>query len=382
MRRLTLDDARERYLRRRATTASRHTLTNYRDGIASLYRFLRTDHPAITHLDQIRRAPHVEGWLHFLATRRPAYSKSTRRNYPMVVRRFLNDACAWGWVPPPVQPMIEAKEIARKEGVLPRALSERDDLLLQRALGASQDLMAKGLLLMRRTGLRIGELRFLEEGCLTAHRAAFSLRVPLGKLHTERIVPLDPQTVHLAQDIHARCAGAPRTVHPETGKRIKLFFCRASGKAFCYETLRAYLARVAAVAGLSARVTTHQLRHTYATDLLRNGLPLPVLMKLLGHHALSMTLRYVHLTQPDAVDAHQRATAQSRERYGSLLDVTRLGDASAGVRGASIAAAFEELLSHLQKSHLSCTDSKTKRRLQRAVESIKRTREKTLAALG
>jgi len=63
--------------------------------------------------------------------------------------------------------------------------------------------------------------------------------------------------------------------------------------------LRAALSDAAARAGISAHIVPHQMRHTYATTLLRAGVSLPALMKLLGHRTANMTLRYVEITQQD-----------------------------------------------------------------------------------
>ena len=53
-----------------------------------------------------------------------------------------------------------------------------------------------GILLMRRTGLRIGELRNLTLDCLEEDLYGnHFMKVPLGKLNNERVIPLDPETV-------------------------------------------------------------------------------------------------------------------------------------------------------------------------------------------
>src|SRR5207302_5760465 len=41
------------------------------------------------------------------------------------------------------------------------------------------------------------------------------------------------------------------------------------------------------------------MRHTYSTSMLRAGVSLPALMKLLGHRTANMTLRYIEITQMD-----------------------------------------------------------------------------------
>lgn len=67
---------------------------------------------------------------------------------------------------------------------------------------------------------------------------------------------------------------------------------------------RAYqraLHRAVTAAGITKRVTSHALRHSYATHLLENGNNVRAVQELLGHKNLETTRRYLHLsTQSDA----------------------------------------------------------------------------------
>jgi hypothetical protein len=54
------------------------------------------------------------------------------------------------------------------------------------------------------------------------------------------------------------------------------------------------------------------MRHTYATSMLRAGVSLPALMKLLGHRTANMTLRYVEITQQDLQREFHLATHHPR----------------------------------------------------------------------
>lgn len=64
----------------------------------------------------------------------------------------------------------------------------------------------------------------------------------------------------------------------------------------------------------------HDLRHIYAVDLVRAGVPLPDVGRLLGHKTLSMTLRYSHHAPADA--AHRaRDLLESRRRGGAAGEV-------------------------------------------------------------
>jgi hypothetical protein len=64
---------------------------------------------------------------------------------------------------------------------------------------------------------------------------------------------------------------------------------------------------------LSTRIVPHQLRHTYATEMLRAGVSFPVLMTLLGHTDPEMTMRYVDVALTDLQREFQ--LARSNPRY-------------------------------------------------------------------
>lgn len=53
-------------------------------------------------------------------------------------------------------------------------------------------------------------------------------------------------------------------------------------------------------AGIIKEVSTHTLRHTYATHLLEQGLDIVTIKELLGHEAIETTMVYLHIAQPSA----------------------------------------------------------------------------------
>jgi hypothetical protein len=64
-----------------------------------------------------------------------------------------------------------------------------------------------------------------------------------------------------------------------------------------------------------ARITSHRLRHTYATELLSAGMSLVGVMRLLGHRDYRMTLRYAAITPETIGDEYQKALAQLATKY-------------------------------------------------------------------
>jgi hypothetical protein len=93
---------------------------------------------------------------------------------------------------------------------------------------------------------------------------------------------------------------------------------RPRGREMLLRGLRKALHDITAAAGISARIVPHQLRHTYATFMLRAGVSFPGIMKLLGHSSPDMTMRYLGIALPDLQREYQQARSQPRHLLPQL----------------------------------------------------------------
>ena len=192
-----------------------------------------------------------------------------QRGQILTVRGFLTDILQWGWPAAPTRTLIFPRDIPPLPHPLPRYLPPDDDRRLSDAL---EDLSAHGptplarlhadaLLLTRATGLRIGELLDLELDCvheIDGHGAW--LKVPLGKLATERMVPLDTETVEILDRIAERRSPGRPLPHPRTGRPVE-FLLAHQGRRISDQALRAELARAAARAGIAHGHTPRPASH-------------------------------------------------------------------------------------------------------------------------
>jgi len=87
---------------------------------------------------------------------------------------------------------------------------------------------------------------------------------------------------------------------------------RPAAKDTLLRHLRDYLHQVCHSLGLSTRIVPHQFRHTYASEMLRAGVSLTAVMKLLGHTSPEMTMQYLDVTLNDLQRAFELARSKPR----------------------------------------------------------------------
>lgn len=311
------------YLERLGATHSRSTVCGTATKLGQFGRHLAEVDPELASLARLDRRRHIETYLAAVARATRArdgapISTEERRGRVITINCFLNDIGQWGWPQAPPRRLIFPRDIPRRPKPLPRYLPVDEDRRLTEALARSpRPLAANALLLARATGIRIGELVDLELDCVHEIDGQGAwLKVPLGKLDSERMVPLDDAAVAIVDRIAAaRSPGRPLP-HPRHGRPTE-FLLTHHGKRLSRDAIRAELARAAAQAGLG-NITPHQLRHTYATALVNAGVSLQALMAILGHTSAEMSLRYGRLFDQTVRADYERALTLAKQRLGPL----------------------------------------------------------------
>jgi integrase len=348
-----------RYVQTISTTLRPHTVAGRTKALRVFFDYLADQHREVTQLADIDRSRHIEPYLAWARTR-PWRGKNRQRRAIGVVafhqdvvdlRCFFEDIAGWGWASAPQRRLLFYADIPRMPDALPRALTPDVDRALMAAVARLDDPAVRtGLLLLRAAGMRVGELLDLELDCLLDFAGHGTwLRIPVGKLGSERVVPLEPDTITVIDAWIARRGRQRALPHPRDGRLTEFLFCEHGRRLTSFRLSRGLLAAATAAHlhgrdGQLLHVTLHQLRHTYGTSLINGGMGLPALMALMGHVTPEMTLRYAKLASPTIRSAYQ--DAMDKVRAGQLLPLSAVGD------GPSVPDKVAWLRSELLKTRL------------------------------
>jgi integrase/recombinase XerD len=164
---------------------------------------------------------------------------------------------------------------------LPRVLNESE---VRQLLESASDLKEQTILMtLYSTGLRLKELINLQVKDIDSNR--MQIHVRQGKGAKDRKVLLSPILLTVLRR-YFRC------YRPVS----YLFYGESPQQPLSDQTVQRMVRRLSAKAGLRAGVTTHTLRHSFATHLLEHGTELPYIQELLGHKSIKTTMLYTRIS--------------------------------------------------------------------------------------
>ncbi len=278
------------------------TRENYEHYLADFMSFAKISSPAQITDDLVR------AWRVALA--RKDIKKITQSYYVIALRNFLKYLAK-----------RDEKALAPEKIELPKISRAQIEVLeyadLERLLSAPKDgdlrsLRDKAILeTFFSTGLRLAELCALERR-INLERGEVSVRGKGGKI---RVVFLSPGAKSaIKKYLDARTDPEPAlfvslSKVPKGSAKPPKVIGRITARG-----VQRLLSHWAAAAGLPKRIHPHELRHAFATDLLRNGADLRSVQALLGHSSISTTQIYTHLTDAALREVHQAYHARRRTK--------------------------------------------------------------------
>jgi len=214
-----------------------------------------------------------------------------------VLRNFYRSMVAMGHLEPRDNPLANFPRMKAARRKLPRILNESEvrQLIEQPKPDSVLGLRDRAIMtILYGTGIRASECAGLTEADIDWQERTMHV---VGKGGHERTVPLNDEVVHMLKQY--------RTARGPVKLNDPFFRSREGGmmsRNAIYERVR--------TAGRKARiersVSPHQLRHTFATHLIKAGVGLVTVRDLLGHRMITSTQIYIHLTAQDLRQAADR----------------------------------------------------------------------------
>lgn len=197
-------------------------------------------------------------------------------NYYNSVIRFIYDVV--------LDTPINQKQIPmyKKKRKLPKILSDEE---LSIFFDACDNYMYKTIFMMiYGSGLRISEATNIRVEDIDSTNMRLFVRN--GKGERERYTVLPEKSLEMLR----KCYQIYKPNHPEG-----YMFLNREGNPLKVERLRVFFRRYRRKAKISEKFIVHSLRHSFATKLVEEGVPLVQVKELLGHSCIRSTMTYVHV---------------------------------------------------------------------------------------
>jgi len=272
--------------------------------------WLAVNAPEVACVADIRRR-HIEAYKLHLAVRPSArggtLTKTSLAEHLGGLRTCFARLTEWDGDDVPATVLVFDGDLPLRDAPLPRFLDDGAFTKLLQATRADADPFVRlAVEFLARTGLRKGEFLDLTVDSVVQIGAAYWLHVPVGKLRTDRYIPLHPQLKELIDTWLAERPARLRSPYlfVEHGQRI------GEGR------VDRAVAKTARAAGIG-HVSPHRLRHTLATQAINRGMSLEAIAALLGHRSMRMTMVYARIANRTVADEYFSVSEKVEALYDS-----------------------------------------------------------------
>ncbi|WP_448207482.1 tyrosine-type recombinase/integrase [Azospirillum sp. sgz302134] len=311
----------DRWLAVRRVTDRPATVYRLGLGLRRFLEWLAVAEPEIGSFAAVTRT-HVLDFFAAMASQPQSYNgrplaplaAATRRARTSALSLFFRETAALGWDGVPGRPLIEGRDQPRPPLRIPRFIPADELATLMTAI---QDLACPfqraALLTARWSGARRGEIRRLAVDALDRYPDGTArLRIPAGKTHRERMVPLHDEAAEALRLVVAqRTGGVERAFTDDlTGLPVRYLFMAHGKLLSIFYLFDTALQKACTAAGLTdaagrGTVSAHRFRHTVGTQLAERGAKLHTIMSVLGHRSPGMSMVYARISDPEVLRDYQ-----------------------------------------------------------------------------
>ncbi len=202
----------------------------------------------------------------------------------------------------------ELLDVPRKEKVLPKYLTMEE---VERLLEAPNIMTPNGcrdkamLELLYASGLRVSELITLRLNNISFEMAYVRC---FGKGSKERIIPLGSYALDALAHYIEVCR--PKVAN---NWQTDTLFLNKNGKGLTRQGFWKLIKKYGREAAITADITPHVLRHSFATHLLSGGADLRAIQEMLGHADIATTQIYTHLLGEQMLDVYNAAHPRAKK---------------------------------------------------------------------
>jgi len=283
-----------RYLQQMSLSLRPESAYQEKTRLFRFFSWLACTNQEVTRIEHIQRC-HIEAFKEYIRWA-PLQHKSngtgdvlqpaTRYHFLAALYYFFIRISEWQWPEAPKRVLVFPGDFPILDRPSPKFLDEIAAAKFLQAARAHPDLFTRlCCITLLLTGMRQGEFLDLTADCVVQIGENYWLRVPLGKMHNDRYIPLHPEVKNLLDE----------WVKQSSPKKPYDFLFASHGYRLGRGKVALAVERVRKAAGIKEHISPHRLRHTLATLAINRGMPLESIAALLGHRSLSMTMVYARI---------------------------------------------------------------------------------------
>lgn len=279
-----------------------YSLLRYTYNLKAFSKFLSENYSEINKFEDISRTVIVK---YLSALNQKKLSASTVRSNLVALKNFFELGLINNWFT--INPhLIRPEDCPKEPNFLPRYIPDEVIKQLLSHLDKLPEVVMRMVLVLLECGLRYGELVSLTIDCLDQDsNGNWSIRYLLEKTREEIIKPISNEIAAIIQE-------QQQYMRDGLGTEYNNLFCackhgagqmgfRPVPKVMNLDSFSRWLNQLAHkyqitdVNGKIWHFKSHQFRHTLATRMVNEGVPLIIIQKYLGHKSPDMTMTYAHI---------------------------------------------------------------------------------------